>query len=251
VIPPLTGGAATNQAMFLAQIQRFPKQVPAEARTFTESGGSRGSLRYHLFKPRSYDPASAYPLVLSLHGGKPKQFDHLLEGGELGFGYGVGRLVSPEEQGKHPAFVVVPWSEGRGWVEENLRLLDGLLDALRREFRIDGQRIYVTGQSMGGYGTWALLTKHPDLFAAAIPICGGGDPASAAGFKTVPIWAFHGSGDRVVPVNESRVMIDALLKAGAQPIYWEYDGANHAQTAERAYCEPQLLEWLFSQRKDR
>jgi poly(3-hydroxybutyrate) depolymerase len=246
-VPMPMGQTATNQAAFLARIQGFPKQVPSEARTFSKPGGSGQAMRYYLFKPRGLDPALAYPLVLSLHGGKPHEFEHLLEGGTLGFAYGVGRLVSPEEQAKHPAFVVAPWSGGLGWDEENLRLVKGLLQALAREFKLDTNRFYVTGQSMGGYGTWAIMAAYPDLFAAAIPICGGGDPASAGRIRGLPIWAFHGSGDDVVPVSETRDMIIALWRRGGRPSYWEYDGASHSQTAERAYCEPQLLEWLFAQ----
>ena len=249
VVAPLTAQAASNQAERLARIQRWPKEVSSEARTFTERGGASLSLRYYLFKPRDYVPAKAYPMVLSLHGGKPKRYEHLLEGGDLGFAYGVGRLVSPEEQARHPTFVVVPWSEGRGWLDDNLRLVRGLLDVLRREFPVDTTRIYVTGQSMGGYGTWSILTKYPEFFAAAIPICGGGDPTQAVRLKRIPVWDFHGTADGVVPVSESRNMINALLRVGGQPIYWEYQGASHAQTAERAYCEPQLLEWLFAQQK--
>jgi predicted peptidase len=249
VIPPLSGQAATNQAAFLETLRSWPKQVPSEARMFTEPGRTTVALRYYLFKPPGQEATKAYPLVLSLHGGKPKQFEHLLEGGELGFAYGLGRLVSPAEQAKHPAFVAAPWSDGRGWTEDNLRRVVGLVEALRREFNIDATRLYVTGQSMGGYGAWAVLAKQPTLFAAAIPVCGGGDPSSAIRFKHVPVWAFHGSADRMVPVSESQSMVAALLKAGGQPIYWEYEGATHAQTAERAYCEPQLLDWLFAQQR--
>ncbi|HWN96981.1 MAG TPA: prolyl oligopeptidase family serine peptidase, partial [Methylomirabilota bacterium] len=110
-------------------------------------------------------------------------------------------------------------------------------------------RIYVTGQSMGGWGTWSVITAHPERFAAAIPICGGGDPNRAARAKEIPIWAFHGSADQVVPVRHTRQMIAALQKAGSKPIYWEYKDADHAATAERAYCEPELIEWLFAQSK--
>src|SRR6185503_10295695 len=114
----------------------------------------------------------------------------------------------------------------------------------RAELQIDPARIYATGQSMGGFGTWSIITQHPDLFAAAIPICGGGDPSQAPKTKAMPIWAFHGNADTVVPVENTRGMIRALLSVGGTPIYWEYNGATHADTAERAYCEPELIQWL-------
>jgi predicted peptidase len=249
VLPPLKGVALSNHTQCVARLGRYPKEVPSEVRISTDSSAARASMRYYLFRPAEFDPNRSYPLVVSLHGAKPKQFEHLLEGGELGFAYGLGRLVSPDEQRRHPAFVVAPWSGGQTWVEEKLRLVRGIIETLSREFRIDRNRIYVTGQSMGGYGTWAILAQYPDLFAAAVPICGGGDPSEAHRFKHVAIWAFHGTADTIVSVNQTRQMIAALLRAGGQPIYWEYQQTSHAQTAERAYCEPGLLDWLFAQRR--
>ena len=158
-------------------------------------------------------------------------------------------LVSNDTQDAHPCFVVAPWSDGRDWDKENLRLVMELLDAVEKEFHVDSKRIYVTGQSMGGWGTWSIITQHPERFTAAIPICGGGEPRDAAKAKDIPIWAFHGSADHVVPVQYTRQMITALRVAGATPRYWEYKDADHAHTAERAYCEPDLISWLFEQSK--
>jgi len=250
VVTPLTGQAATNQSELLAKLRRLPKEIPSEARTFSDPRAPRETMRYRFYKPLHFDPAKAYPLVLSLHGGGPRRrFDDLLEPFNPGFAYGIGRLVSPDTQSKHPVFVVVPWSAGGGWDAGNIRLVMGILDSLRAEFKIDPKRIYVTGQSMGGSGTWAILAEHPNVFAAAIPICGWGDPATAEKIKDTPIWVIHGNADKIMPVAGSRAMVKALLKAGAKPIYWEYDGATHALTAERAYCEPLLIDWLFDKTK--
>jgi predicted peptidase len=248
ILPRLGGEAATNQSQRLEHFRQLPKRVTFEARTF-KARGENLSLRYLLFTPT--DAASqAHPLVLSLHGGGPRhRFEDLLEPNAPGFAYGLGRLVSPETQKEHPCFVVAPWSGERGWDESNLRLVLALLDHLQTEFKIDHARIYVTGQSMGGFGTWAIITQAPERFAAAVPICGGGDPHQAAAAKSLPIWAFHGSGDTVVPVEETRRMINALVEFGGHPSYWEYKGATHADTAERAYCEPKLIEWMFAQRR--
>jgi predicted peptidase len=249
VLAPLTGQAATNQAELLAKIRQVPRQVPSDARTFTERTG-KDSIAYRLFKPSPFDGTNRYPLVLSLHGGGPrKNFSDLLEPFAPGFAYGIGRLASSEEQAKHPSFIVVPWSNGRGWNDTNLRLVVGLLNALRAEFRIDPKRIYVTGQSMGGSGTWEILGRNPDLFAAAIPICGWGEPEIAAKIRHIPVWAFHGTADAIMPISGTRDMVKELVRSGGKPIYWEYAGAGHAQTAERAYCEPLLLDWLFAQVK--
>lgn len=207
-------------------------------------------MQYLLFKPKLAVAGTNYPLVLSLHGGAPRRkFEHLLEPHAPGFAYGLGRFVSDDTQTNHPCFVVAPWSGERGWDIENLRLVLGILASLQRQLPIDTNRVYVTGQSMGGWGTWSLVTRRPDLFAAAVPICGGGDPRDAAYAQGTPIWAFHGSDDGVVHVGYTRNMISALQQAKANPTYWEYKDGTHADTAERAYCEPQLIEWMFAQRK--
>jgi predicted peptidase len=101
---------------------------------------------------------------------------------------------------------------------------------------------------MGGFGAWIAISRYPDKFAAAIPICGGGDP-SAIGATTAKVWAFHGSADTVVPPRRSREMIQALRRAGADPRYIEYSGVGH-NAWERAYREPELIGWLFAQRRE-
>jgi predicted peptidase len=249
-IAPLGGQAAAAHAALRDRICAGLERLPWEARTFTKAGDPKASLRYRLFKPPAYSRTNADPLVLFPHGGGAvRDFDDLLQCASPVFAFGPARFASAEEQARHPAFVLVPWSGTRGWDEENARLILGLIGELRREFSIDPRRLYVTGQSMGGYGTWRMIMQHPDVFAAAVPVCGGGDPASASKAKQIPIWAFHGSADTIVPPSGTREMVEALLKAGGQPIYWEYDGGTHAGTAERAYCEPQLTEWLFAQRR--
>lgn len=242
-IQPLSGKMLSDQKALLAQLRLLPKAVKSETR-------EQSSLKARLFMPTATDSTKKYPLVIYLHGGGPrKDFDHLLEGEAPGFAYGIGRFVSSEMQAEHPCFVLAPWSGPQGWDEKNRRLILGMIAKLQTEFRLDAHRIYLTGQSMGGYGTWALVTEHPDLFAAAIPICGGGNPAFAAKAKAVPIWAFHGTPDSLVPVNETRGMVRALTTERGNIRYWEYESGSHAGTAERAYCEPELVTWLFQQSK--
>jgi len=249
LIPKLIGDAATNHLKRLERFRHFSKQAGFEACSFPEGPGAKQPLRYLLFKPKA-DLQQPLSLVLSLHGGGPRRhFEDLLTPYAPGFAYGLGRFTSPETQQEHPCFVVAPWSNGRGWDEANLATVLALLDHLQAEFKIDAARIYVTGQSMGGFGTWSIITQVPARFAAAVPICGGGAPRSVGVAKEIPIWAFHGSTDTVVPVEQTRGMIRALLETGAHPIYWEYTGATHADTAERAYCEPELIEWMFAQKK--
>ncbi|MCX6904491.1 MAG: prolyl oligopeptidase family serine peptidase [Verrucomicrobia bacterium] len=250
VIPPLTGAAVTNQSRFSAKICAALGEMPSEARRYADPANVKKGMRYRLFKPLHFDRAKAYPLVVCLHGGGAvRSFEDLLTCASPVFAFGPARLVSPEEQARHPAFVVVPWSGGGGWDAENTRLIIGLIEALGREFTVDAKRLYVTGQSMGGYGTWRMLTQYSGVFAAGLPVCGGGNPAAAAKARDVAVWAFHGSADGIVPKSEAVAMINALIRAGGKPIYWEYEGGTHAKTAERAYCEPLLLDWLFAQAK--
>lgn len=249
LIPKLTDAASNQQAQLLATLRQFPRQAGFEARVFTEPAPPRESIRYLLFKPATAGD-QPLPLVLSLHGGGPRrQFEHLLEPDAPGFAYGLGRFVAPETQRAHPCYVLAPWSDNRGWDDGHLRVILQLLDALQAGFKIDPARIYVTGQSMGGHGTWAIIAARPERFAAAIPICGAGYPEIAPRIKALPIWTFHGSADGVVSVHYTRNMVHALREAGGRPIYWEYRDATHADTAERAYCEPDLLNWLFAQKR--
>jgi predicted peptidase len=250
ILPPLTGQAALDHTNYCDKICAALGRAMSQARTYTDPKDANSSLRYRLFRPPKYTRANRYPLVLILHGGGAvENFDDLLKCSSPVFAFGPARFAAPEEQARHPAFVVVPWSNGRDWDEENMRLMVGLLGALREQFPIDAKRLYITGQSMGGYGTWRMITTYPDLFAAAVPICGGGEPATAAKAKNVAVWAFHGTDDTLVPVSQTRDMISALLQAGARPAYWEYEGGTHAGTAQRAFCEPWLLDWLFAQAK--
>ncbi len=250
IVPPLTGEVATNRAQAVERLRHLPKKAAFEGRTFTSPNHRGAQIKYLLFIPRDYQTSQVYPLVLSLHGGAPRRkFEDLLEPYLPGLAYGLGRFISDETQNEHPSFIIAPWSNNQGWEGMNLLLVMELLDSLHKEFPIDAQRRYITGQSMGGFGTWSFITSHPGYFAAAIPICGGGNVADVPRTWDTPVWAFHGTADKVVPVKYTRQMIAALRKAGGAPRYWEYQEADHAQTAESAYCEPELISWLFAQRK--
>ena len=246
LVPPLFGVAASNQADCVEHLRHLPKKAAFEPRTFTN--GAQAQIRYLLFTPRGYQANQAYPIVLSLHGGAPRRnFEDLLEPYLPGLAYGLGRLVSEETQRAHPSFVVAPWSNNQAWDESNLKLVMDLLESLQREFSMDPKRRYITGQSMGGFGTWSMIAAYPAYFAAAIPICGGGDPKRIARPWHTPIRAFHGTRDQVVPAHYSREMVAAVRSAGGSPLYFEYENTDHAGAAERAYCEPDLITWLFAQ----
>jgi len=217
--------------------------------------GSQGrSMPYRLYVPENYDKQKKYPLVLYLHGGGGRGDDNRkqIEGGN---GYIVDLLVSRSTQAKYPSIVVVPQSPGEGWVgfdsitpTSYLNLVLDLIKDLESSYSIDTDRRYVLGQSMGGFGTFAILTMQSNMFAAAVPLCGGGDESKAAQIAHVPIWAFHGELDEAVSVARSRNMIAALTKAGGKPKYTEYKGEGHTIWT-KVVMEPELLPWMFSQKR--
>jgi hypothetical protein len=144
------------------------------------------------------------------------------------------------------------WSAKKGAAGKEpstpMRLTLEVLAGLQKEFNLDDNRLYITGLSMGGYGTWDVIWRHPHLFAAAVPVCGGADESKAPLIKDLPIWCFHGGADPVVPTERSRNMIAALKAAGGHPKYTEYPGVGH-NSWDRAYSEPELPKWLFSQKR--
>jgi predicted peptidase len=123
-----------------------------------------------------------------------------------------------------------------------------LIASLEKRYSIDTLRRYVIGESGGGYGSWHFIGNHPDIFAAAIPVCGGGEEELAKNMADVSIWAFHGSDDLLVPVSYSRKMVNALRKAGSKPRYTEFAGADH-YISKRVADTPGIWDWFFAQRR--
>ena len=232
-------------------------------RTFAGSPGSAGGppLPYRLLAPPPRQ-TGLLPLVLLLHGAGERGSDNAAQ-----LRNGAAELLgNPDARRQFPCYFVLPQcpSDAR-WVEVDwsaprhsmppspsrpLARVFELLQTLRAELPIDADRLYAVGLSMGGYGVWDLLSRHAEAFAAAVPICGGGDEAQAAAMQKVPIWAFHGKKDPVVSVERSRRMIAALKQLGATPPprYTEYPDVEHSSWVQ-AFAEPELLSWLFSQRR--
>lgn len=227
-----------------------------EARTFE---GTAGKLNYRLLKPKDYDPNRKYPLVLFLHGAGERGDDNKKQ-----LVHGMNDFASDDVMAKYPAFVVAPQCPNdKKWVEvdwgamkhtapekpsQSLQLSFEALESLQKEFSIDAKRIYVTGLSMGGYGTWDALERRPDFFAAGAPICGGGDVGNAKKLTKVPIWAFHGDKDGAVKVERTRDMIAAIKEAGGEPKYTEYPGVGHNSWSQ-TYSNPEFYAWLFAQQR--
>lgn len=211
---------------------------------------------------RVHEPAglsSRLPLIVFLHGAGESGTDDLAPT-TVGIGPAIRRDPS-----RFPALVVFPQaSRGYGWREFNLATAIAALDDAQRHYDIDDDRVYVTGISMGGYGTWLLALEQPQRFAAIAPVCGGLDrmPATtllrsnatrlfssaAERLAHIPQWVFHGDADNVIPVEESREMVAALRAAGADVRYTEYAGVRH-NSWDRAYAEPALMTWMLAQRR--
>lgn len=214
------------------------------------------TLPYRLFVPQNYDRKKKYPLVVYLHGGGGVGDDNLkqIQGGN---GYLIDFFTQAESQTPYPAFVVAPQSAGDGWIESalthpnstrQLKLVVELIDELRRTYSIDGSRLYVAGQSLGGFGAFAIVSEFPKLFAAGVPLCGGADESKVLSIIKTPLWVFHGEKDEAVPVESSRRIVAAIKKAGGNVKYTEYAGDGH-NIWPKVVKEPELLSWLFAQHK--
>lgn len=227
-------------------------------------GPSDQVLKYRMLDPRKSDVAKKpekFPLVVFLHGAGERGDDNVKQ-----LIHGMQDFASAAVQSKYPCFVVAPQCpNGQQWVDTpwtalshrmnpipspSMALVIQLIDELERDLPIDGNRIYVTGLSMGGFGTWDLVQRQPQRFAAAVPVCGGGDVTLAEKISRVPVWAFHGDQDTVVKPSRSTDMVEAMRKAGGKPHYTEYGGVGHNSWAA-TYRDPAMYKWLFSQTNDR
>jgi len=198
-------------------------------------------FHYLSYVPDGYgkDRSQTWPLLLFLHGV-----------GERGSDLELVKINGPPkliEAGKKFPFVVISpqCPQDTGWEPP---ALEALIDSIQRRYRIDSARIYVTGLSMGGFGTWELAERHPERYAAVIPICGKGDTSRADRLRNLPVWAFHGAQDDVVPLSGSKDMIDAIKAAGGNPRFTVYPQAGHDSWTE-TYANDEIYSWLLQQRR--
>lgn len=218
------------------------------------------ALPYRLFVPADCDARNPCGLLLFLHGAGERGTNNQaqLKNDALAW-------TTPQAQAGHPTVVVypqcpgdmqwveAPWAEGTYSLAETaiskpMAAVMNLLAALRKALPIDPNRLFVTGLSMGGYGTFDIIARNPTMFAGALPLCGGGDPSQAPALRDLPIWIFHGDSDPAVPVRGSRQMVRALRDAGGSPRYTEVAGWGH-DIWTRAYQELEVLRWLLAQKK--
>jgi predicted peptidase len=198
--------------------------------------------KYVLFVPHDYKGDQQYPLILFLHGAGETGTDGLKQAQ-----VGIGPAIKKQE--KTFGFItVMPQSQKRTWLadSDDAKRALAILAEIQKEYKVDAKRIYLTGLSMGGYGTWSLAVKYPDRWAAIVPVCGRGDPTQAEKIKDLPCWCFHGDADGAVKVQHSRDMIEAIKKAGGKPTYTEYPGVGH-NSWDKAYGTAELYEWLLKQ----
>jgi predicted peptidase len=199
--------------------------------------------KYVVFVPHDYKGDKAYPLILFLHGAGSTGND-----GEKQAKGALGQAIRKQAK-TFPFLVVFPQSQKRSWKadsEDGKRAL-AILAEVQKSYKVDDKRIYLTGLSMGGSGTWSLAAAHPEMWAAIVPLCGGGNPETAVKIKHLPCWVFVGDQDKG-PYANNQVMVKALKTAGSSVRFEVYPGVGH-NCWDRAYATPELYTWLLEHRR--
>jgi len=256
-------GECPRTRNFIQELPLAPNPLDSfEARTITFTGGEyrHETFGYRLLTPRQLADGQRYPLLLFLHGAGERGADNRAQ-----IRYLPQWMAEEPNRSQHPCFLIAPQCRpDRLWVETprafdraaprqapgaQMQVVINILEAVIAEFPIDPARLYLTGLSMGGFGSWDLGTRLAERWAAVAPICGGGDELYADRLVGVPVWAWHGADDEVVPVHRSQRMIEAIRRAGGEPRYTELTGVGHDSWTP-AYTDPgPVVPWLFAQRK--
>ena len=205
------------------------------------------NLPFRYFVPPGYDGATAYPLILFLHGAGERGSDN--EAQLNNNANGAMRLLDDGNLALQPVFMIAPQCPTDGWWSGGTLLSAiGLVDQVAATYNIDPDRVYVTGLSMGGMGTWSAVTAEPDRFAAAVPMSGNGDTNPAGAVASIPFWFFHAANDGTVGVEGSDNLVAALRNAGGNVVYTRYDTGGHGIWPV-AYTHPLLFPWIVSQQR--
>jgi predicted peptidase len=200
-------------------------------------------IKYVLFVPADYKGDKPYPVILFLHGaGETKG------GTKMPVEVGIGTAIKKQEK-TFPFITIIPQAQQRGWGADGAegKRAIAILDEVMKEYKTDPKRVYLTGLSMGGAGTWSLATKYPERWAAIVPICGGGDATKAAAIKDIPCWCFWGDKDAPAVASMPK-MVTAIKDAGGNAKFTVYPGVGH-NSWDMAYDTKELFDWLLMQSK--
>lgn len=223
-----------------------------------QDGDEAATLPYRLLRPATVEEAQRFPLVVFLHGAGERGDDNTAQ-----LKYFPTWMATEQARRDHPCFLLAPQCRSDKWWANfrrdpaegdtlaeppaaDLAAVITVMEQLLADEPIDADRVYLTGLSMGGFGSWDLAARMPERFAAMLPICGGGDPRLAERYLGLPIWCFHGGADPVVRPELSRRMIEAIREAGGDPKYTEYPAVGHDSWTP-AYLCPLSIDWLFEQ----
>lgn len=236
----LVAASVNSQAAEASKADNGAKD-PQEARTFSKRIVKNVKGNYLLYLPEGYekDTKKRWPLVMFLHGIGER-------GDDVSRVKSIGPPAMVAEGKQFPFIMVSPQCPPDSWWGSETDVLTALLDEIEAKYRVDKNRVYLTGLSMGGYGTWALAAAQPKRFAAIAPICGGGDPKRAYLIKDIPMWVFHGDKDSVVPLAQSQDMVNAVKAAGGKPKFTVYPGVEHDSWTV-TYNNDEFWKWLLEQ----
>ncbi|MCE5258523.1 MAG: prolyl oligopeptidase family serine peptidase [Chloroflexi bacterium] len=220
--------------------------MPQTAENYIAVIRKRVALNYWLYLPKDLAPGARYPFILFLHGAGERGDDL-----ELVKKHGIPKLV--EQQTDFPFITAAPQCPSETTWPFQLDALNALVEHIQATLPVDPARCYLTGLSMGGFGSWALGAEYPERWAAVAPICGGGNwlngfPERVQRLAGVPVWAFHGAQDTVVPLEQSQQLVDILVNLGADAKLTVYPDAGH-DSWTATYANPALYNWLLSHRK--
>ena len=222
----------------------------SESLAFTYDNGLGDTMPYRLFIPPDYDPERAYPLVLFLHGAGERGTNNTIQ-----VSVHIDNLINATQSPQYTSFLVAPQTTDHWGSNRSRSLVDGILTEIELNYTVDSSRLYITGLSLGGYGTFDQLYHFPGRFAAAAPLSGGVGSTSvsdvAAVIKDIPTWVHHGAQDTAVPVSSSRVIVNAMRNAGGSPLYTEYPNMGH-NIWSHVYADNnnEFYPWMFSQSLD-
>jgi predicted peptidase len=243
-IPRIEVGCMTSRFFSSSFFMAILATSAASAQTGFLKKEHTDSARYQIFVPHDYRGDKEYPIILFLHGSAESGID-----GVLPVRVGIGTAIKRQEK-TFPFIVVFPQSQRRNWLADSRdgKRAIAILDETCKTYKVDEKRQYLTGLSLGGYGTWSMAAKYPERWGAIAPVCGKGEPSDAPKIKDIPCWNFHGDNDVSVPVDYSRTMITALKEAGGNPKHTEYAGVGH-ESWDRAYATAEFYTWLLENKR--